>query len=418
MLPILHVDMNAFYASCHQAKDPSLKGKPVMVAGDPKKRNGIILTASYEARRYGVKTAMPKWQAEKLCPQAVFIKPDYDLYLRTSQKVMSILGRFSPQIEIFSIDEAWLDVTGCERLFGDSVAIARKIQAAIAKELDLLCSIGVSCNKLLAKMASDMKKPNAITVLTTEDVPKLLWPLPVNELFGVGRRMAEKLKRMNIKTIGDLAEAPQEFLEKAFGLNGSYLHLWANGIDDSAVNPHSMDDAKSMGHSITLPKDITSFDDAEIVLLFLSEQVGRRVRRENYMGRTVTVTLRYASFDTITRSVTIFYTNSTEDIYNASRKLLYSNWDGKTPLRLLGVSLSNLVKEFDQVSLFDNEDKKRKLNRVMDEIKDRFGDDAIFRAKLLDDKELNERKLGKTENNAPALRGIKQVKTKTPGFQD
>ncbi|AEE90771.1 DNA polymerase IV [Tepidanaerobacter acetatoxydans Re1] len=393
MLPILHVDMNAFYASCHQAKDPSLKGKPVMVAGDPKKRNGIILTASYEARRYGVKTAMPKWQAEKLCPQAVFIKPDYDLYLRTSQKVMSILGRFSPQIEIFSIDEAWLDVTGCERLFGDSVAIARKIQAAIAKELDLLCSIGVSCNKLLAKMASDMKKPNAITVLTTEDVPKLLWPLPVNELFGVGRRMAEKLKRMNIKTIGDLAEAPQEFLEKAFGLNGSYLHLWANGIDDSAVNPHSMDDAKSMGHSITLPKDITSFDDAEIVLLFLSEQVGRRVRRENYMGRTVTVTLRYASFDTITRSVTIFYTNSTEDIYNASRKLLYSNWDGKTPLRLLGVSLSNLVKEFDQVSLFDNEDKKRKLNRVMDEIKDRFGDDAIFRAKLLDDKELNERKL-------------------------
>ncbi|NLU11313.1 MAG: DNA polymerase IV [Tepidanaerobacter acetatoxydans] len=393
MLPILHVDMNAFYASCHQAKDPSLKGKPVMVAGDPKKRNGIILTASYEARRYGVKTAMPKWQAEKLCPQAVFIKPDYDLYLRTSQKVMSILGRFSPQIEIFSIDEAWLDVTGCERLFGDSVAIARKIQAAIAKELDLLCSIGVSCNKLLAKMASDMKKPNAITVLTAEDVPKLLWPLPVNELFGVGRRMAEKLKRMKIKTIGDLAEAPQEFLEKAFGLNGSYLHLWANGIDDSAVNPHSMDDAKSMGHSITLPKDITSFDDAEMVLLFLSEQVGRRVRRENYMGRTVTVTLRYASFDTITRSVTIFYTNSTEDIYNASRKLLYSNWDGKTPLRLLGVSLSNLVKEFDQVSLFDNEEKKRKLNRVMDEIKDRFGDDAIFRAKLLDDKELNERKL-------------------------
>jgi DNA polymerase-4 len=393
VLPILHVDMNAFYASCHQAKDPSLKGKPVMVAGDPKKRNGIILTASYEARRYGVKTAMPKWQAEKLCPQAVFIKPDYDLYLKTSQKVMSILGRFSPQIEIFSIDEAWLDVTGCERLFGDSVAIARKIQAAIAKELDLLCSIGVSCNKLLAKMASDMKKPNAITVLTAEDVPKLLWPLPVNELFGVGRRMAEKLKRMNIKTIGDLAEAPQEFLEKAFGLNGSYLHLWANGIDDSAVNPHSMDDAKSMGHSITLPKDITSFGDAEIVLLFLSEQVGRRVRRENYMGRTVTVTLRYASFDTITRSVTIFYTNSTEDIYNASRKLLYSNWDGKTPLRLLGVSLSNLVKEFDQVSLFDNEKKKRKLNRVMDEIKDRFGDDAIFRAKLLDDKELNERKL-------------------------
>ncbi|MDD4570425.1 MAG: DNA polymerase IV, partial [Tepidanaerobacteraceae bacterium] len=159
MLTILHVDMNAFYASCHQAKDPSLKGKPIMVAGDPKKRNGIILTASYEARRYGVKTAMPNWQAQKLCPQAMFIKPDYDLYVRTSQKVMDILRRFSPQVEVFSIDEAWLDVNGCERLFGDSVAIAHKIQDAIAEELDLLCSIGVSCNKLLAKMASDMKKP-------------------------------------------------------------------------------------------------------------------------------------------------------------------------------------------------------------------------------------------------------------------
>lgn len=410
MLPILHVDMNAFYASCHQAKDPDLKGKPIMVAGDPKKRSGIILTASYEARRCGVKTAMPNWQARKLCPQAIFIKPDYDLYVRTSQKVMNILKRFSPRVEVFSIDEAWLDVAGCERLFGDSVTIAYKIQDVIAEELDLLCSIGVSCNKLLAKMASDMRKPNAITVLSAEDVSKVLWPLPVDELFGVGRRMTKRLGHMNIKTIGDLAEVPEDLLKNAFGLNGRYLHLWSNGIDDAPVDPHAMDDAKSMGHSITLPKNVTSFDEAETVILSLSEQVGRRIRRENYMGRTVTLTLRDAAFGTITRSVTISYTNSTEDIYNSAKRLLNSNWDGKTPLRLLGVSLSQLAKEFEQISLFNSDEKKRKLNRVMDDIKDRFGDGAIFRAKLLKDEELNERKLGKTENNAPALKGIKQRK--------
>ncbi|WP_213951385.1 DNA polymerase IV [Tepidanaerobacter syntrophicus] len=397
MLSILHVDMNAFYASCHQAKDSSLKNKPIMVAGDPKKRTGIILTASYEARRYGVKTGMPKWQAEKLCPQGIFIKPEYELYVDTSQRVMNILRNFTPQVEVFSIDEAWLDVSGCEKLFGDSLNIAKKIQFKIAKEIDLQCSIGVSSNKLLAKMASDMKKPNAITVLYPEDVPKLLWPLPVDKLFGVGRRMNERFSHMNIKTIGDLAITPKNVLEKAFGLNGTYLHLWANGIDDSRVNPHIADDAKSMGHSITMPADITSFDEAEKVLLFLAEQVGRRVRRKNYLGRTVSITLKNNLFDVVTRSNTIFYTNNTEDIYNTAKRLLYSNWDGKMPLRLIGVSLSNLVKEFDQVSLFSEEKKKKKLNMAVDKIKDRFGDDAIFRARLLQDKELNERKLSKAQ---------------------
>lgn len=406
MLPIIHVDMNAFYASCHQAKDPSLKEKPILVAGDPKKRNGIILTASYEARKFGVKTAMPNWQAKKLCPEALFIKPDYELYVKTSCQVMEIIRRFSPIVEIFSIDEAWLDVSGCERLLGDSVSIAKQIQKAVARELDLCCSIGVSCNKLLAKMASDMEKPRGLTVISEEDVSQKLWHLPVRELFGVGRRMAEHLSEMNVKTIGDLAEIPVKLLEQAFGLNGRYLHLWANGIDDSPVDPHSMDDAKSMGHSTTLPKDVTSFEEAEKVLLSLSEQVGRRVRRENYMGRTITITLRDASFSTITRSVTISHTNSTEDIYSSAKKLLHANWNGRIPLRLLGVSLSKLAKDFNQLSIFDTDEKKKKLNCVMDEIKDRFGDGAIFRANLLKDEELNERQLGKTRNNAPTLRGI------------
>lgn len=399
MLPILHVDMNAFYASCHQARNPLLKGKPILVAGDPKKRNGIVLTASYEARKYGVKTAMPNWQAKRLCPHAIFISPDYSLYAENSQQIMKILGQFTPTVEIFSIDEAWLDVTGCQSLFGDSVKIAHRIQNTIKAKLDLPCSIGVSYNKLLAKMASDMKKPMGITIISQGDVPEKLWFLPVEELFGVGRQMAKRLKSINIKTIGDLANVSVKLLEDSFGVNGRYLHLWANGIDKTPVDPNSRDKAKSMGHSTTLPENITSYDDAKGVLLFLSEEVGRRVRRENYMGRTVTLTLRDSSFNTITRSSTISYTNTTEDIYYTAKRLLYSHWNEDPPLRLIGVSLSQLTKEMHQISIFDKDEKKQKLNQVIDEIKDKFGDDAIFRAKLLEDVKLNKHKFGRTKNN-------------------
>jgi DNA polymerase-4 len=233
----------------------------------------------------------------------------------------------------------------------------------------------------LAKMASDMKKPAGLTVIHPEDVSNLLWPLPVKELFGVGRRMARRLERLNINTIGELANAPEELLKGKFGLNGHYLYLAANGIDESPVDPHANDEAKSMGHSITLPQDVTSWGKAEAVLLNLSEKVGRRIRREDYMGRTVSIALRDNHFTTITRSKTIPYTSSTEDIYAAAKSLLHKNWDGKIPLRLLGVSISQLVKEFEQISLFDDNERKRKINKVVDDIKDRFGEKAIYRAK-------------------------------------
>lgn len=385
MLPIIHVDMNAFYASCHQVVDPSLKGKPILVAGDPKKRNGIVLTASYEARKYGVKTAMLNWQAKKLCPDAIFIRPDHGLYEKMSRKVMEILNQFTPTIEVFSIDEAWLDVTGCESLFGDSLRIAHKIQDTINKKLNLSCSIGVSYNKLLAKMASDMKKPGGITVISHKDVPKKLWPLPVEKLFGVGPQMTKSLKSIDINYIEDLAKAPIELLEDYFGINGKYLHLWANGIDNTPVDPNSRLKAKSMGHSMTLPKNVTSYDEAKKIILLLSEEVGRRVRRENYMGRTVTLTLRDSSFNTITRSTTISYTNITEDIYDAAKNLLYKHWDKNIPLRLIGVSLSQLTEAVQQMSIFDEDEKKQKLNKVIDEIKDKFGEKSIFRAKFLED---------------------------------
>lgn len=395
MLSILHVDMNAFYASCHQAQDVSLKGKPLLVAGDPKKRSGIVLTASYEAREYGVKTAMPNWQARKLCPKAVFVKPDYQLYAKNSKKVMNILRQYTPTVEVFSIDEAWLDVKGCENLFGDSLQIAQKIQERIKKELDLSCSIGIAKNKLLAKMASDLKKPMGITVINDEDIEKVIWPMPVEKLFGVGRKMAKRLKNMNINTIGELAQISPDFLKQNYGINGEYLYRWANGIDKSFVDPHSRDEAKSIGNSTTLPVDVVSYEDARMVLLFLSEEVGRRVRKDNYMGRSVTITLRDNKFNTITRSSTIPYTCNTDDIYETAKELLHSHWDGKTPLRLLGVSLSQLTQEAHQISLFEEDEKKRKLNKTIDEIKNRFGEGAIFRAKLLEDTKLNKRNLGK-----------------------
>jgi len=384
LLSIIHVDMNAFYASCHQAVNPSLKGKPIIVAGNPKKRTGIVLTASYEARKFGVKTAMPNWQTRELCPQGVFITPDYRLYVSFSGKILDILKDYTPVVEQYSIDEAWLDVSGCHRLFGSSLDIAQTIQQRIARELDLPCSIGISCNKLLAKMASDMKKPRGITVLKPEDIPKKIWPMPVGKLIGVGSKLAKHLEEMNIKTIGDLARVPVEILESNFGVVGRHLHDLARGKDDSPVNPHSSDEAKSIGHSATLPEDISSLEEAKQVLLGLAELVGRRARKGNYTGKRITVTIRKNNFKTITRSATIPEpTNLTEKIYSMALKVFSKNWDGSSKIRLLGISLSNLQKDVYQMSFLEENEKLKKINYLIDDIKNRFGENSIFRARLL-----------------------------------
>lgn len=387
MRRIIHVDMNAFFASCHQAEDPSLRGKPVLVAGDPQKRHGIILTASYEARQFGVKTAMPVFEAKKRCPHGIFVRPRHRLYLDYSRRVFQILCDYTPLVEPFSIDEAWLDVTGCGRLFGTAENIAKTLQQRIKSELSLTCSVGISENKFLAKMASEMQKPSGFTILEAGDVPAVLWPLPVGEMVGVGRKLASAFKELGVVTIGDLAKLPVKLLVSRLGVMGETLHHLAHGRDDSPVDPGAYDTAKSVGHSVTLPRDINKIEEVERVLLDLSEKVGRRMREGGYQCKTVTLTVKDHNFVTVTRSVTLREpTCLTDVIYRSACTLYKTRFEPWRKVRLLGVSVSNLAPREHgyQLTLFGAEDRERadRLTRAVDSIKDRYGDSAMLRATL------------------------------------
>lgn len=383
---ILHVDMNAFFAACHQAKNPSLKHKPILVSGDPTTRHGIVLTASYEARSYGIKTAMPTTQALRLCPQAIVVEPNFRLYSSYSQKIMAILNSFTPIVEPYSIDEAWLDVAGCERLFGPPEIIAREIKQRIKSELDLTCSIGIAPTKILAKMASDLEKPDGLVVITLEDIARQLWPLPVEKLFGVGPQTAAALRNLGLVTIGDLAHFPPETLQQRFGVYGPYLAKLAQGLDDSPVNPDS-ETVKSVGNSITLPQDTGAADEIETVLLALAEEVAARLRRCNLKGSTVSVSIKTSDRRLITRSVTYpEATNLTETIYQRSCDIYRRYFKGRR-VRLVGITVSSISTPTNatQLSLFsaEEDEKRARLAQTVDQVRTRYGDTSLVRARLL-----------------------------------
>ena len=380
--PILLADMNSFYASVHQAMDPQLKGKPVIVGGDPARRQGIVLASSYEAKACGVKTGMAIWEAEDLCPNGIFIKPQHKHYVNFSTRIVKIMKDFSPLVEPFSIDEAFLDVSGCEQLFGSSLDIAVKLKGRIKREVGVLCSVGVGPNKLLAKMAAEMQKPDGLTLLDFPDVPKKLWPLPVRKLFGVGNRLEKRLRDLNIHTIGDLARYPLPVLQKRFGLIGHVLHLSANGIDYSPVDPRSLERVKSIGHQITLPRDYRGYHDIGVVILELCEIVCRRVRLGGYVGRTVHLTLKDPEFLWLSRSRTMAHPSaSTNDVYQVAIDLLHQHWSSWKPVRMVGVSLAGLIENtVEQMDLFGEAEKTRRLQAACDRIKDRFGEQSILRA--------------------------------------
>jgi DNA polymerase-4 len=389
---IFLVDMNAFFISCEMSRRPELKDRPAAVAGDPKNRMGIILAANYNARAYGVKTTMLVHEAKSICPGLILVKPDHDFYEKKSKKVMELLSNYTPVLQQNSIDEAWLDLTGCEALFGKPLQIAERIMEQIRSELDLWCSIGISDNKFLSKMAADMKKPLGITELWQKDVRTKLWPLKVGEMYGIGKKTEKRLIELGILTIGDIAKCDKSILRSSFGKYGEEMRLLANGIDPSPVMPHPKHETRSISRSTTLSKDIDNIEIAKKVILDLAEEVGSEARRNDFKGRTVSIAIRYNDFTTITRQKTISPSYLTKDIYNTGISLLRENWRAGRPVRLLGIGLGNIDEDSpEQLSIFDinNELKdegkrEEKLERTIDSIRMRFGKDKLIRAKLLE----------------------------------
>ncbi|MBC7960972.1 MAG: DNA polymerase IV [Vallitaleaceae bacterium] len=382
---ILHIDMNAFFASCEQVKNPELRKAPLIVGGDPQRRSGIVLAASYDAKKCGVKTTMPLYEAAKLCPNAVFIKPSHGLYDKMSRQVMEIFDAYTPLKEQLSIDEAFLDMTGTEKLFGDSLTVAMTIQNRILRELDLPCSVGISSNKLLAKMASDFKKPMGITTIYPHEVQSKLWPLKVGTLYGVGKKTVVKLNEIGVRTIGDLAQLKMDTLISYFGEKGAWmLNNHAHGRDEGEVDPGEDYEVKSVGNELTYPKDIDNLKDIHRELLLLSDKVGFRLRKKELKGKTISIKVKYADFTVITRSKTLdVYTDSTDRIYAISKELM-NNHVVLKPLRLLGVTVSNFDhEEMVQMNLFHEEELTSKLDGMVDAIRIKHGYGAVNRASII-----------------------------------
>jgi len=391
---IFLVDMNAFYISCETSRNPELKGKAAAVAGDPKNRSGIILAANYEARKFGVKTTMLIHEAKKLCPGIILVPPDHEFYKKKSREVMNILSEYSPVIQQNSIDEAWLDLTGCTSLFGEPVEIAKKIMDEIYDKLGLWCSIGISENKFLAKMASEFRKPMGITEVWVDDVKEKIWPLPIRQMYGIGKKTEEKLNSMGIYKIGDIANTNRNLLVKVFGKYGDELYRLANGIDPTPVSEQPQKYSKSISRSTTLPKDIVDIESAKIVLLKLAEEVGAEARSYGYKGRTVSITIKYGDFHTITRQKSIQPTYLTKDIYKTGVDILEENWNVRRPVRLLGIGISNFDEGYaEQLPLLGfakemgehDREKEENLEKAIDKIRSKFGTDKIKRALIIND---------------------------------
>lgn len=384
---IFHVDMNSFYASVEIAFDPSLKGKPVAIAGNAKERRGIIVTSSYEARAKGVKTTMAIWEAKKLCPDLIVMEPNFDRYRKASLQIFQLLKEYTPLVEPVSIDEGYMDISSCYQI-GTPLFIAKTIQTRLLRELNLPCSIGIAPNKFLAKMASDMKKPLGITVLRKREIEKVLWPLKVGEMHGIGQKTAEKLNKIGIITIGDLAQGDVVKLRTNLGVNGEKIYARANGIDDRPVDPDAVYDFKSIGNSTTLPVDTTSIEKIKLVLTNLSDSVARRMARKEVCAETIQVTIRYSDRKTVTRSQTVSNPiDSHIEIYKIALLLFTKHWNGE-PIRLLGVTAQQLLEKknaFKQLDLFNYERdaKKYELTKIVDQLRDRFGEEALLKGSQL-----------------------------------
>lgn len=382
---IMHLDMNAFFASVEQQSNPELRGKPIAVIGSGRT---VVTTASYEARAFGVKTGMNTWQARQQCPQIIFVVGNNRKYTHTSSQIVRMMREYTPLVEVFSIDEAFLDLTGSLGLFGSAERVAYLLKARIRQRFGLTCSIGIAPNKLLAKLASEMQKPDGLTIIEPGRVQQVLERFPIGELCGIGKKTERQLNLLGIQTCGELGRYPVGILRKRFGIVGDHLSRMGRGIDDAPVIPsEEAEEVKSVGHSMTLEQDIEERDEILRYLLQLSEMVGRRARRYGVRGKTVTLSIRYADFDTwVGRQETLpVPINRSDEIYRAAVAIL-DTLVLTQPVRLLGVKISNLRHEGDQLPLFADERKKSRLVNAMDEVNNRFGDFKVSFASLLDGK--------------------------------
>ena len=408
---ILHSDCNCFYASVELLHHPELRGKPVAVGGDPEARHGIVLTADYTAKRYGVKTGMALWQAKQVCPDITFLPPRMDLYLRFSRMAQEIYAEYTDKREPYGIDESWLDVTDSVSIKGDGYHIAEEISSRMKKELGITVSVGVSFNKIFAKLGSDYKKPDTITTMYKDEFKAKAWPLPVSDLLYVGSVTNKKLQGMGIKTIGGLAMTDEDLLVRKFGKVGSILWAFANGYDDSPVKlENTSAPIKSVGNSTTTPKDMETDEDVKIVLYILAESVAARLRENGFRCRTVEINIRDKDLYHFSKQMKLKNaSNITAEIAETGYKLYKQNYrlpaDEKEkknsipefyqkPLRSIGIRGTDLVNDYfwEQLDMFTDpqyREKQMKMDDAVDVIRKRYGFYSIQRGLMYRDRMLS-----------------------------
>ncbi len=393
---ILHSDLNNFYASVETLKNPALKDVPLAVCGSAEDRHGIVLAKNQLAKSFGVKTGEVLWQAKKKCPNLQTVLADHASYEVVSKQVRSIYERFTDQIEPFGIDECWLDVTHSQNLFGNGEQIADLIRETVKKEIGITVSVGVSFNKVFAKLGSDMKKPDGTTVISKENFKQKVWGLPVEDLLFVGRATKNKLNSIGIHTIGDVAVTEEKILTKLLGVWGTSLHRYANGLDDSPVERRKGEDTKSIGNSLTCYKDLMSFEEVKTLILLLSEAVASRLR-ESGLGKakTVKVTVTDNQLNVFGKQEKIAQpTSSAIEIANVAYTLFNSLYKWEHPVRAAGVSVSDFTLDLEQISFIidQTQDKKHekndRLETAVDNIRKKYGNSAVQRARILQDKKL------------------------------
>jgi DNA polymerase-4 len=384
----MHIDLDAFFVSVEQVADPSLKGKPVVVGGRPKER-GVVAAASYEARAFGLRSGMPLVTASRLCPQAIFIQGSFLKYRQVSEKFMAILADFSPYLEPMGLDEAYLDATGFESLHGSAKQMALKIKQRVKKELGINASIGIASGKVVAKVASEMSKPDGLLEVGEGEEAAFLAPLPIGRLPGIGGKTEPKLKSLGIDTIGKLSTLPPEALKSHFGASGEILQRFARGIDDREVEPPA--EARSTSRETTFAKDIKDPARLESTLRYLGERVGADLRSKNKRARCVTLKLRYGDFNTITRRKTLSQsTDSDQTIFETGQKLLKKALSGeKRAVRLIGIGVSELVEAGRQLDMMDSSaQRQEQLGKAIDRIRRKYGFTAIQTGRTLKLKEI------------------------------